>query len=101
MQGRPTLSLSRFLPLSQVELQGDDIHYTRTIAPAAAADGQNGGACSHYGILLARTAGLPQHITERAMQVCIQFLCSLTMNECVNSAASHTACCGPVTNLSH
>ncbi|WIA16491.1 hypothetical protein OEZ85_013171 [Tetradesmus obliquus] len=50
----------------QVELQGDDIHYTRSIAPAAA---EADSACSHYGILLARTAGLPQHITERAMQV--------------------------------
>ncbi|KAF6261419.1 muts domain V-domain-containing protein [Scenedesmus sp. NREL 46B-D3] len=55
----------------QVELQGDDIHYTRTIAPAAAAaaDAQDGSACSHYGIRLARTAGLPEHITDRALQV--------------------------------
>uniref|UniRef100_A0A383WQ55 DNA mismatch repair proteins mutS family domain-containing protein n=1 Tax=Tetradesmus obliquus TaxID=3088 RepID=A0A383WQ55_TETOB len=53
----------------QVELQGDDIHYTRSIAPAAA---EADSACSHYGILLARTAGLPQHITERAMQVAQQ-----------------------------
>jgi DNA mismatch repair ATPase MutS len=56
----------------QVELHGDDIRYTRTIAAAAAAaaDSQDGSACRHYGVLLARTAGLPQHITDRAMQVC-------------------------------
>jgi hypothetical protein len=70
-------SPSCYLRGLQVELQGDDIHYTRSIAPAAAnAD----SACSHYGILLARTAGLPQHITDRAMQVCSAQLCQVLIS---------------------
>lgn len=59
----------RALMLLQVDVDGDDIHYPRTIVPAAAGN-QAEGVAAYYGILLARTAGLPEHIISRAMQVC-------------------------------
>ena len=63
------------LPFNQVSINNSDIYYTWTIAPAAgpAAAARNGDQDSndscHYGILLARMAGLPNEITSRALQV--------------------------------
>ncbi|KAF8065536.1 wdr82 [Scenedesmus sp. PABB004] len=55
----------------QVSVDSDDIRYAWTVAPAAAAGGDAGGGAGgvHYGVLLARAAGLPDGVTRRALEV--------------------------------